>query len=60
MRLSNAQWIAWLGSTLVAALTLSAFAFGTFETKQDAKDKKQDLVERLVRIEAKLDRLISN
>lgn len=51
-------WVSWLAATLVAALTLSAFAFTTFQTKDDAKESKADLVQRLDRMEHKIDNII--
>lgn len=48
-------WIGWMGATVAAAMCLSAFAFTTFQTKDEAKDSKQDIVQRLERIEQKLD-----
>lgn len=51
------QWIAWLGATVVACMALTAFAYQNFETKDDAKEKKSDIVQRLDRIETKLDEL---
>jgi len=44
------QWIAWLSATVVAALTLSAFAFQTFQTKDQAREDKKDLKELILEI----------
>jgi hypothetical protein len=52
-------WIAWLGATLVAAVTYTAFAYTNFETKDSARESKSDIVQRLDRIENKLDELRS-
>lgn len=54
---STAQWIAWLGAILSAGAVACAFAFTTFETKEDAKEKKSDITQRLIRIEDKLDQM---
>lgn len=48
------QWIAWLGATVAAAFSLST----TFETKQDAKEKREQLERRLDRMESKQDQMI--
>lgn len=51
------EWIAGVAVTLVA---LTAYAYTTFETKEDAREKKGDIVQRLDRIETKLDQMIQN
>ena len=62
------QWIAWLGATIVAALTMASFAFTTFETKDHVQETKQDLrleiremrmetMQRFDRLESKIDEL---
>jgi hypothetical protein len=48
-----------IGAIVASAATLTAFAFQTFETKDDAKEKKGDIVERLIRIEGKVDTLLT-
>ena len=55
---STAQWVAWIGATLSAVLVASAFAFTTFATKEEAKESKADLTQRLSRIEDKLDQVL--
>ena len=50
-------WMAWLGATLVAAVTMSAFAFSTFETKGEAMEKKHDIVKSLDEIKTELHEL---
>lgn len=55
---STEQWIAWLGATVTAALTMAAYAFSTFETKADVKDIFQLIDKRLDRIEVKLDNIL--
>lgn len=52
MKFTTAQWVAWLGATMVAAATLSAFAYRNFETIEHAKETKQDLKEMLTEIKA--------
>lgn len=59
MHFKTETWIAWIAATLTAALTLSAFAFNSFELKEDARQKKEDLIKRLERIEDKIDRIKS-
>jgi len=55
--MSVAQWLSWLGATLAAAVTASAFAFTHFESQSGAKEKRDEIVRRLERIEDKLDKL---
>ena len=55
---SATQWIAWLGATAVACVGLTSFAYQTFQTKEEARDDKADVVQRLMRMEDKLDRII--
>lgn len=57
MKFTSAQWLAWLGATLVAAVTLSTAATGLFETKADSKDKRDQIIMRLDRLESKIDRI---
>lgn len=49
-----AEWIAWLGMFVGA----TAFAYQNFETKQDASERKADMIQRLDRLEGKVDQLI--
>lgn len=53
------EWIAWLGATVVAAMTMVAYAYSTFETKDSAREHQGTLVERLERMESKQDRMES-
>lgn len=53
-----AQWIAWIGATVAAALTGLAFAYSTFETKDNAHEHMGTVEQRLDRLETKLDRVI--
>jgi hypothetical protein len=57
--LSTAQWISWMGATIVTILGFAAFAYATFETKDHAIEVKGDTVQRLDRIESKLDFVIN-
>lgn len=57
-KLSVEQWIPWIAATATAALTMAAYAFSTFETKEHAAENKGDIVHRLDQIDAKLDRVI--
>ena len=52
------EWIQWLGATLIAGLTLSAFAFTNFQTKEEAGTVQDMILKRLDRIEEKLDTFI--
>lgn len=57
---SEEQWIAWIAATGTAALTMAAFAYSTFETKEHSAENKTDIVSRLDRIEEKLDRALDS
>ena len=50
--------MAWIAATTTAGITMTSFAYSTFETKGHAESMLQILVDRLNRIENKLDRLI--
>ena len=50
VRFRTEQWIAWIGATMVAALTMAAFAFTTFETQDHAKESKADLNQGIIEI----------
>jgi hypothetical protein len=50
--------IAWVAATATAALTMAAYAFSTFETKEHFKEFKNDTKDTLTRIESKLDRAL--
>lgn len=63
-------WIAWFGATLMACAMLCGFVFLTFQTKSDAaqlrevdqkaqSESKSDMVQRLDRIENKVDKLLN-
>lgn len=43
---------------MVAIASLVSFAYSTFETKDDSKEKKAEIVQRLDRMENKLDILV--
>ena len=58
MNFSSAQWIAWLSATVVAAATMVSAAYTQFETKDNAKDTKSELIQRLDRMEEKLDTIL--
>ena len=60
LNLKPKDWIAWLGATLVAAMTYTAFAYSTFQTKDESRHVQQYFVERLNRFETKLDRVLEN
>jgi hypothetical protein len=54
-------WIRWIAGVVVSAMMmgigLAAYAFTTFQTKVDAVDDRQLIVEWLERIENKIDAL---
>jgi uncharacterized protein Yka (UPF0111/DUF47 family) len=52
------KWAAFFAATVSAALTVAAYAYATFETKEHAVERKKDITERLDRIESKQDKLI--
>lgn len=56
--ISAAQWLGWIISTATASAGVVIFAFSQFETKQHARDKKDDIDKRLDRIENKIDFLL--
>ncbi len=62
-------WVAWFGATIMACAMLCGFFFLTFQTKSDAAqlrdadqkaqaDSKTDIVQRLDRMENKIDTLL--
>lgn len=51
-------WVAWIGATMAAALTMSAYAFSTFETKVQVRVYMGLMEKRLDSIDRKLDQLI--
>jgi hypothetical protein len=44
---STTQWVQWLGATLVAAFTFTVFAYSNFETKEHAKETKEEIIDEL-------------
>lgn len=52
------QWIAWLGATATAAVTLTVFAFENFETKEHAKEAQVTFQRQFDRLESKVDELL--
>lgn len=53
------QWIAWIGATLAAAISMITYIHATFETKEFSKETRSQLERRLERMENKLDHLIA-
>jgi uncharacterized protein Yka (UPF0111/DUF47 family) len=51
-------WVAWLAATVTASITLTAFAYTNFETKDHSKEAQDNLVKRLDRIEEKIDQIL--
>lgn len=58
-QIKSEVWVAWLGATAVAAVTMTfvmlTFAYAQFETKERAKETRDALDRRLERMENKLD-----
>jgi sensor domain CHASE-containing protein len=59
------QWIYWLGATIVAAISMMIFLYSNFQTKDNFQDYKEDqkedqkeLIQRLDRLDHKLDRIL--
>ena len=58
MKFRPEQWIAWIAATATAAVTIAAYAFATFETKEHAQETKADIVRAMYERHAEiLDRL---
>ena len=53
------QWAQWAVATIVAAVTMTSFAYTNFETKDDSRRSEQTVEKRLDRIENKVDQLLS-
>lgn len=62
MGIKNETWVAWIGAIIVAAVVCTygviTFAYGNFETKDQAKERAAFIVDRLQKIEDKLDRVL--
>lgn len=65
VKFSAVQWISWLGATLVACVTLTAFAYNTFQTKNEADktearqmDGRREILDQIHNLDNKLDTLI--
>lgn len=56
--LSISQWVQWLAATAAAAISMAAYAFATFDTKDHVIEVFIQVEKRLDRIEAKLDRIL--
>lgn len=61
------QWIAWLGATIIAAISMTVFFYNHFQTKEENQVYHEnqshyfDLMEkRLDRIESKVDQLLTS
>jgi hypothetical protein len=57
-RVPITQWIAWIIAAAVGGFSLLSFSYATFETKDHARESSDILMNRLDRMEEKLDRLI--
>lgn len=53
------QWIAWLGATVAAAISMMVYIASTYETKEHSKEIRDSVERRLERMENKLDHLIA-
>jgi hypothetical protein len=55
-------WVAWLGATAMAGVSMTfvllTYAYANFETKDRAKEVRDNMDKRLERIEMKLDTAI--
>ncbi len=56
--LTPSQWLQWIAATSAAGISIAAYAFATFETKEHFGDIVEVLADRLDRIENKLDRIL--
>lgn len=52
------QWIAWLGATLIASVTMCAFVYSNFETVDHAKETRQEFREMLQEVKADVKELL--
>lgn len=50
----TSMWIAWLGATLVAAVSMSAFVYSNFETVEHAKETKAEIKDMFSEIKSEL------
>lgn len=64
-KFSTTQWITWLGATLTACVTLTAFAYQTFQTKADAdqvevrrRDGRKEILDQIQNLDRKIEILI--
>ena len=57
---NSAQWLGWIIGVAVMTFTLMSFAYSQFETKEQAQERKDDMVKQLDRINQKLDSLLDN
>lgn len=53
--LTMEQWLPWIGSTVIAALLMSAYVHQNFSNKDSQKEFRAIIERRLDRIETKLD-----
>jgi hypothetical protein len=55
-------WVAWLGATVVAAVTMTfillTYAYAQFETKDHAKEREADITTQLSKMDKKLNILL--
>jgi hypothetical protein len=53
------QWLTIVGGLVVAGVSVTAFAFSTFETKTDFVEIVSDMRQTMIRIETKLDQALA-
>lgn len=57
MNFTFQQWVAWIGASLAAGVSIVVFAFTTFEPKESVQEFKSTITRYLDRIELRLDRI---
>lgn len=55
---SLAQTITWIGALVVAIVTLMAAAYSQFESKENAKEHREEIHNRLDHMDTKLDAIL--
>lgn len=58
--IATIEWIMLIGSIMAATVGVVAYAFGNFETKESSRELREQIWQRLEKIENKIDYLIEN
>lgn len=58
--LGVAEWVTWVAAMSVAAIGVTSFVYANFQTKEQAIEVKADIVQRLIRLEDKVDKLLES